>query len=57
LHLAVRDDGVGFDPESTVEAGHYGLRLVQETVADAGGRLTVDSAPGHGTSVQGYLPL
>ncbi len=57
LHLVVRDDGVGFDPESTVEAGHYGLRLVQETVADAGGRLTVDSAPGHGTSVQGYLPL
>jgi signal transduction histidine kinase len=57
IHLEVRDDGVGFDPNNATKEGHLGLRLVQETVADAGGQLRIDSAPGQGTRVDGSLPL
>jgi signal transduction histidine kinase len=57
LHLEVADDGVGFDPDHATKEGHLGLRLVQETVADVGGTLTLTSAPGRGTKVDGALPL
>jgi signal transduction histidine kinase len=57
LHLEVRDDGVGFDPDNATKEGHLGLRLVQETVADVGGRLDIRSSPGNGTVVDGALPL
>jgi signal transduction histidine kinase len=57
IHLEVRDDGVGFDPNNATKEGHLGLRLVQETVVDAGGQLRIDSAPGQGTRVDGSLPL
>lgn len=56
LELVVADDGVGFVPSEHAPGGHVGLRLVQETVADAGGTLRVQSTPGAGTFVQGHLP-
>ncbi|MEI6362766.1 MAG: sensor histidine kinase [Actinomycetes bacterium] len=57
LNLEVRDDGVGFDPANSAKEGHLGLRLVQETVADVGGRLTLTSSPGNGAHVECSLPL
>ncbi|MCU0295734.1 MAG: sensor histidine kinase [Candidatus Nanopelagicales bacterium] len=48
--LSVEDDGSGFDPDSQV-SGHLGMRLMDELVAMIGGRLTVRSAPGSGTTV------
>jgi signal transduction histidine kinase len=56
LVIEVADNGVGFDPTLNGAEGHFGLRLIQETVADAGGRMTVDSAPGTGTRVTAHLP-
>jgi two-component system NarL family sensor kinase len=57
LMYEVEDDGVGFDENQAAREGHLGLRLVQETVADAGGELAVNSSPGAGTHVLGSLPL
>lgn len=56
LILEIADDGVGFSPTTDGPEGHFGLRLVQETVVDAGGSMTIDSTPGAGTTVRAELP-
>jgi signal transduction histidine kinase len=56
LYLEVSDDGVGFDQGQGEPEGHFGMRLVKETVADAGGDLTIESHPGQGTVVRAELP-
>lgn len=55
-HVAVevRDDGAGFDPETTPR-GH-GLALMAQRVEMARGRLAVRSAPGQGTTVTMEIP-
>ncbi len=50
VRLEVADDGSGFDREG-VEATRFGLRGLSGLVADAGGRLDVDTEAGHGTTV------
>jgi len=54
VQLEVTDDGVGFDP--AVVNGGYGLRGMRVRVAEAGGSVTVASAPGKGTSVLAEVP-
>jgi signal transduction histidine kinase len=54
VQLAVTDDGVGFDP--AVVNGGYGLRGMRVRVAEAGGSVTVETAPGKGTSVLAEVP-
>ncbi len=49
--LTVSDDGVGFSPSNTPK-GHFGLRLLEQSVADSGGELTVFSELGLGTTVR-----
>lgn len=57
LQLAVRDDGVGFDP--AVESGRrtLGLASMRERVQLAGGELDIESAPGQGTTIVAWVPL
>lgn len=55
LALTVTDDGTGFDP-TAVEPGHVGLRLLADLAHSRGGTLTVDSAPGSGTTVRMVVP-
>jgi signal transduction histidine kinase len=58
--LEVADDGCGFDPavlETRPREGHLGLNLVRDLVGDAGGELTIRSAPGEGTAVRVEVPL
>ena len=43
--------------ERTAETDHRGLRALTDLVADAGGRLVVDSANGTGTRVHLEVPL
>lgn len=58
LVLEVVDDGDGFDPDAEKSgAGHLGLTIMHDRAALAGGRLTVDSAPGRGTRVVARLPV
>jgi signal transduction histidine kinase len=54
LRIEIRDDGVGFDPESAGEG--FGLAGMQERVALAGGTLSVDSDAG-GTVLTACLPV
>jgi two-component system NarL family sensor kinase len=53
--LTVRDDGRGFDPASRPD-GHFGLRILRDLARDGGGDLTVDSAPGRGTTLRMEAP-
>lgn len=48
--VTVRDDGRGFQPR-TVPAGRHGLLGMRVRVESHGGRLRIESAPGHGTTV------
>ena len=54
IRLEVSDDGAGFDPARV--NGGYGLRGMRTRVAEAGGTLTVRSAPGAGTHVSAMVP-
>jgi len=50
--FVVRDDGVGFDPESpAIRARHLGLTSMEERAASIGGKVTIESGPGRGTTV------
>jgi signal transduction histidine kinase len=54
VHVAVRDDGVGFD--QSAPAGGFGVIGMRERVALAGGTLEIESEPGAGTTVTAELP-
>jgi signal transduction histidine kinase len=54
VHLSVRDDGTGFDPDTQVEG--FGLLGMHERVALLGGELHIESGPGGGTQVRADIP-
>jgi two-component system, NarL family, sensor kinase len=55
--LHIHDDGVGFDAAAGLPVrGHFGLRLIHDTVTEAGGQVTITSAPGTGTCVRMRVP-
>lgn len=56
LNLEIEDDGAGFDPQ-TVSAERFGLIGLSERAKLLGGKLTINSAPGHGTRVLISIPL
>ncbi|MEC4020895.1 sensor histidine kinase [Streptomyces sp. H27-D2] len=57
--LDVYDDGVGFAPDAEPDGDRqtFGLHGMRERIADLGGTLTVESAPGEGTAVAAVLPV
>ena len=55
--VRVKDDGVGFAADELQNTpGHLGLASMRERAMLAGGWLTVDSAPGSGTTVEVWIP-
>ena len=53
--MEITDDGVGFDAAEMLAHpidGHFGLRVLGDVVAEAGGELLLSSAPGLGTTWQ-----
>ena len=52
----VVDDGVGVAAAAPGGAGHLGMHLMRERIARLGGRLEIDSSPGHGTAVRLWVP-
>jgi len=56
LMLRVADDGHGFDPAKDTGDG-FGLQSMSERLAQLGGRVDVESAPGEGTRVICVCPL
>ena len=60
LTVEVGDTGRGFDPDSEPAGGprrNFGLEMVRNRVAEAGGTVTVRSSPGKGTTVAARLPV
>jgi NarL family two-component system sensor histidine kinase LiaS len=55
VELAVSDTGTGFDP-ATPHAGS-GLASIRERVAELGGTVDIDSAPGSGAAVTVRVPV
>ena len=60
LHLAVRDDGPGFDVKDVFERsaarGHVGLLGMRERVQILGGKLEIDSRRPSGTRIDATFP-
>lgn len=61
ITLSVTDNGLGFDPETILEASNraqcVGLLGMRERAELLGGRLELNSWPGGGTTVQVEIPL
>jgi len=61
LRIRVRDDGIGFKPETRATRGYkdqqFGLFNITERIRHLGGRLEVDSLRGRGSMVTLVAPL
>ncbi|SDZ56328.1 sensor histidine kinase [Herbiconiux ginsengi] len=62
LRFTVSDNGTGFDPHRAVrelaeKSDSFGLRATSERVQQLGGTLTIDAAPGRGTTLAVDLQL
>jgi signal transduction histidine kinase len=60
LDLIISDDGVGFSADERrrrTEEGHLGLSLIGGLAREAGGELSVVSAPERGTQVRTLVPV
>ena len=55
--VRVRDDGVGFSPQGGRNGGGFGLIGMRERVEQLGGRLSVTSEEGRGTTVEARFPV
>jgi two-component system, NarL family, sensor histidine kinase UhpB len=54
--VVVEDDGLGFDPEQAGKDNRLGLVGMRERAIMLGGDMTVESAPGKGTTIFVNLP-
>jgi two-component system nitrate/nitrite sensor histidine kinase NarX len=57
--MRVTDDGAGFDLSCLGDSGgmHVGTSIIRERAARLRGRVTIESQPGHGTTVTIAVPL
>jgi PAS domain S-box-containing protein len=53
----VEDDGVGFDVQAGMQRGRLGLAGMRERTEMVGGRFSIESRPGEGTTVLVEIPL
>lgn len=60
IEITIADDGVGFDPQAarppTGKHGGFGLLSIRERLDLLGGRLKIDSSPGHGSRFTLIVP-
>jgi len=57
LDLTVRDSGSGFDLEEAMKTSGLGLISMAERIKLVGGQLSIESQPGHGTTIHARVPL
>jgi PAS domain S-box-containing protein len=57
VRLTVMDSGVGYDPDQIRERNGLGVISMRERLRAIGGRLSIRSAPGEGTTVEAAVPL
>jgi signal transduction histidine kinase len=56
IQVVVEDDGVGFEPSLVDRSSHFGVELMRERVALAGGELFIESAANAGTRIIVKVP-
>ncbi len=57
MQLVIEDDGAGFDPAQTGDAGkHFGLQVMRQRAERINGQLAIHSALGQGTRVEVSIP-
>jgi len=60
IRLEIKDDGKGFEVERVLFAKRHkrlGLLSMRERVEMVGGRFSVESAPGKGTTIRAQIPF
>jgi signal transduction histidine kinase len=57
VELAVRDFGIGFDPQDAMKGNGLGLTSIRERLKLVNGNLSIDSQPQRGTTIQARVPL
>jgi PAS domain S-box-containing protein len=57
IQLAVRDAGVGFDPREAMYGHGLGLISMRERLNLAGGKISIESQPGMGTTIHARVPV
>jgi signal transduction histidine kinase len=57
IELAIRDAGVGFNPEEARRRRGLGLTSMRERLTLVDGQLAIESAPGSGTTINARVPL
>jgi signal transduction histidine kinase len=57
LFVSVTDEGVGFSMRGLNHALGLGILSMEERANLLGGRLAIESRPGHGTKIKAYIPL
>jgi PAS domain S-box-containing protein len=57
IELTVSDLGVGFDPHAAFTGRGLGLISMRERVYLAGGRISIESEPGMGTTIRACVPF
>jgi len=59
VRIMVKDDGIGFEPKTSIPRGSsgFGLFSIRERLSHIGGKMVVRAAPGAGTTVILDVPL
>jgi signal transduction histidine kinase len=59
VKIRIQDDGTGFDPAGAngLNAGHFGVTVMEERARRFGGSFRLESKPGQGTVVEAAMPL
>ncbi len=52
VRMEIRDDGIGFEPQTDPGGGHFGLQGMKERATSIGADLEVLSQPGEGTTIK-----
>jgi PAS domain S-box-containing protein len=57
IHLTIRDQGVGFDPDEVMKRNGLGLISIRERVSLVGGTFSILSKPHSGTEISVRVPI
>ncbi|HEX3244836.1 MAG TPA: ATP-binding protein [Chloroflexota bacterium] len=57
LAMQLQDNGNGFEVQQGIVRTGVGLRSLHERIERRGGKLSIESATGHGTTLRAWLPL
>lgn len=57
IHGSLKDDGVGFDMSAVANGDRFGLVAMDERIQKLGGRLSIETSPGKGTTISFSVPV